>query len=226
MSSRHCGVLHFPPICRQVLLPAETRTEGLPSSHKTGACIVFYTACKQPLQLYAAGIEAHIECQVWHSPCKHHGMCAFLLIGTRHLSGSTGQQHEGASMPWVCLQAWLKQLKGKLLGCSVFMLALLLTMSETLSRLQQPITDLLQVRSTRCAPSYHGAHAQDLIILGLSPKGLHGSLAQVTSAPLIVVMCAKFAVYADLVAQNSPVMGVGQHPGFLGIWSCWLHGFL
>ena len=43
------------------------------------------------------------------------------------------------------LQAWLKQLKGRPSSCSPFMLALLLVMSESLSRLQQPIMDQLQV---------------------------------------------------------------------------------
>ena len=47
------------------------------------------------------------------------------------------------SLPVV--QAWLKQVKGRNTGCSAFMLALLLTMSEALNRLHQPITDQLQV---------------------------------------------------------------------------------
>lgn len=42
------------------------------------------------------------------------------------------------------VQAWLKQVKSRHTSASAFMLALLLAMSEALTRLHQPITDQLQ----------------------------------------------------------------------------------
>ncbi|DBB12258.1 TPA: hypothetical protein ACH3X3_006361, partial [Trebouxia sp. C0006] len=123
------------------------------------------SACIQAEAVDLAKVVEHIICISSTGP-KAEGLQAVVDLVDALEAAAAGKSkderqqlclHEGQILQWLrnklptnadLGQAWLKQLKGRATSYSAFMVSVLLIMSEALSRLQQPVMDLLQALVT------------------------------------------------------------------------------
>ncbi|KAL3136619.1 hypothetical protein ABBQ38_005859 [Trebouxia sp. C0009 RCD-2024] len=126
-------------------------------------------------------------------------------------------QQQGKILQWLrhklptnadLAQGWLKQMKGRQGSASAFMLALLLGMSEALSRLHQPITDYLQVLVASGFQADH--HLQRSAWLGKLPNapGPRGAALQ----QALLTCITNTASSGDMTGQGRET-GQGQEAG-------------